>query len=537
MTTRRDFLRRSAGLSGLAAAPLSSWLSLQALSQAAAQGGGGQPTGYRALVCLFLSGGNDSFNMLVPRPHADPTGNWSGVTADGTTGEDEWKAYCTLRGSVRLPQLYTGALGATVRPLKKADGSLHGQALNGHMPRLQAIFNNEAAQGLSPLGRHAAFVANVGPLVEPVTAAQVRTRSKLLPLHLQSHSDQIEQWQTCFPQGQSRSGWAGRLLDTLHPQAGSTPRFSLISLDGMTPALNGFHSAPFADLEGSRAIEMMTGLTSSFTARRLLLQQVVSSQTDANAQQNVLTNAYLQSLDAGLGDTMDYAGLLKDTHLLASALSDLNLGHGLVRRLRRVAQIIRAFRTNSSLPRRQVFFVNFGGWDHHDKLAGQHQSNLEILDSAVAEFYTLMKGGDGLGDNALADVTLFTASDFGRALAPNGDGTDHGWGGHHLVVGGGVNGGEIYGQYPAMKLQGASAAAANADPTNLDIYGNGVMMPTLAVDQYMQRLGRWFLQGTAGAGWNVEDATGPWSNVLPNWGGFRPATGEVAPLDPMMQSI
>lgn len=136
---------------------------------------------------------------------------------------------------------------------------------------------------------------------------------------------------------------------------------------------------------------------------------------------------------------------------------------------------------------------------------------IEIL--TLGEFSMLLKSQDTYNNGtALEDVTLFTASDFGRALVPNGDGSDHAWGGHHIVMGGAVQGGQIYGQYPQMKTM-----ADPIDEYNFDIYGNDVMVPTLSADQYMQRIGKWFLQGTTGENWSETLQGSPWAAVLPNW--------------------
>ncbi|MBL9183482.1 MAG: DUF1501 domain-containing protein [Verrucomicrobiaceae bacterium] len=171
----------------------------------------------------------------------------------------------------------------------------------------------------------------------------------------------------------------------------------------------------------------------------------------------------------------------------------------------------RSFSCSPSLP---VSSSSARGWDHHNGLQNVHLPYMDILDSALGEFYMLLKTQNTYGNGtALEDVTLFTASDFGRALVPNGDGSDHAWGSHHIVMGGAVNGGQIYGQYPQMLTQ----ADGTSDPLNLDIYGNGVMVPTLSADQYMQRIGKWFLQGTTGENWSETLQGSPWASVLPNW--------------------
>jgi uncharacterized protein (DUF1501 family) len=527
---RRDFLHRSAGFTGLGAAPLSTWMSLRGLSELAAADAGGSD--YRALVCIFLTGGNDCFNMLLPRPNADPSDNWSGAKADGG-GEAEWNAYCAKRGSVRVGAIHRGALGEAVLPLFDAKGALHHQALHGRMPRLQALFNGtpDKSHNVLPTGRHAAFVCNVGTVVEPVTAAEVRARSKILPLHLQSHANQIEQWQTCFPQGASGTGWAGRLIDELH--AAQSHRYSLISLDGTNLALTGVHGRAFADTNGTDMVNRMTR-GSVYQSRRALLQRMLDE--PAAGGDHLLTQAYWKSLHDGIAFTHEYSRLVTGE---PAPMITQQPTQGLADSLRRVAHIIKHMRTGAltrnstgTYPTRQIFFVSFGTWDHHNGLADAHTRNLEVLDTALGEFYMQLRAQNDdrdLPPGTLKDVTAFTASDFGRALVPNGDGSDHAWGGHQIVLGGAVNGGQIYGRYPQMKIM----ADGTDDPANLDIYGNGVMVPTLSVDQYMQRLGTWFLKGTAGETWphlSSAPATPEWSRILPNWSAVK--GWNTQPADP-----
>ncbi|TLD71034.1 DUF1501 domain-containing protein [Phragmitibacter flavus] len=495
---RRDFLRRSAVWGGCRL-PVASWLSLNALAQQAAQASA-PASGYRALVCVMLAGGNDSFNMLVPRrsgQHA--AGNWTGPV------EAEWQKYLAIRGSVSLPNIFQSAL-----PLYQANGqSLQSQALHGSMPRLQAIFNNRtsaAAPGVLPSGRHAAFVSNVGTLVEPITAAEARQRSKLLPLYLQSHVDQFDQWQTCFPQGHGTTGWAGRMMDQLHASPGSGSEYALVSMDGYNLALVGKNVAPFVEGAANRRLHSMVG--GGFSARRDRLMSILNDDVN-DPSINILDRAYSKMVRDGLQLQRDYADIVSPGVPAPADILGASNGHQWVEKMRNLAKVINACRAASASAgkekmRRQVFFLTLGGWDHHDDLKSSHSGMLSLLDGALAEFYMQMKA---IG--ALNDVTLFTASDFGRALKPNGGGdragTDHAWGGNQIVLGGAVNGGTIYGSYPSLKLMSEGIN----DPTNLDIQGNGVFLPTTSVDQYIQRLGSWLLHGTSGA---ID-----WPGILPNW--------------------
>ena len=330
--------------------------------------------------------------------------------------------------------------------------------------------------------------------------------------------------------------------------------YSLVSLDGVTPALIGSKVRHFTDAFGNDRVGMLLP-GGAFAAQRAALQGLLREQLQKGQQTQVLSRAYAQNLLDGLDQNEAWADLLKNTPAPPDILS-VRQDHGLVAKLRRVAHIIKAAKSNAALPRRQVFFVTLGGWDHHNGAGSAHFTYLDILDQALAEFYAQMKCLDlplapypanatpeqiaavnaanqaminarltsttALG--TLHEVTLFTASDFGRALVPNGDGTDHAWGGHHITLGGAVNGGNLYGQYPELiTAQRSSSGQIIPDSPGLDLTGNGTFIPSLAVDQYMQRLARWFLQGTEATGndWDSALPTSKWTSVLPNWGSLK----------------
>jgi uncharacterized protein (DUF1501 family) len=526
MMTRRDFLRRS-GYAGFAAAPLATWGTLQGISQLAAQGSGsGLPTDYRALVCLFLAGGNDSYGMLLPAPGSGftPGTGWTGTDP----APQEWARYKALRAELALDQLYPAStpLHQAVLPLLKPDGSPYPQALHGRMPRLQAIFNGAAysggSQSFTPAGRHAAFLTNVGTLVEPGTAQQIRQALKLAPKQLQSHNDQILQWQTCFPQGSSSTGWAGRLADLAASSfSGTNQAFSMVSLDGVTPALIGSQVRHFTDAHGNGRVGLLLP-GGVLAARRAALQGLLEEQRDKSQQTQVLSRAYAGSLLEGLDLNEDWNALVGQSS--AAPVLPVSLDHGLTQKLRRIAKIIQVGREKAAagatdFPRRQIFFLTLGGWDHHNGAATAHFAYLDLLDQALAEFYAQMQA-----QGALNAVTLFTASDFGRALRPNGDGTDHAWGGNQIALGGAVNGGNLYGQYPQLlTAQRSSSGQIIADSPGLDLTGNGTYIPTLSVDQYMQRMARWFLTGAVAPNdpsWLTESGSN-WISVLPNWDGLK----------------
>jgi uncharacterized protein (DUF1501 family) len=311
--------------------------------------------------------------------------------------------------------------------------------------------------------------------------------------------------------------------------AGSTlTKFSLISMDGIQTALIGGLHQPFVDTGSSYFGPRMGGAGyPEYAQRRNQLSSMLTAQTGS---QHLLTRAYAQTVKDSLDAAQTYHTIVGEgAQVPVLADATLNTRHGMVAKVRRLARVIGQFATSTHAlaPRRQIFFLTFGGWDQHNGLATAHADNLGILDSMLGEFYAQMQQlilpNQSQPLNLLNQVTLFTASDFGRALRPNGDGTDHAWGGNQIVMGGGVNGGNLYGQYPKMKLMDPSnSSAANEDPDNLDIVGNGTLAPTLSVDQYMQRMGRWFLQGVNTGSWLINDVNDPnWTDVLPNWGSLN----------------
>lgn len=420
--SRREFLRRSATLGALAGSPFAA--NLAAIGTAAAQ----NATDYKALVCIYLHGGNDHANTVVPRGSA-------------------YSAYASARGSLTLPQ-------ANLQPisLTAADGTQLG--LHPAMARTKALLDQ---------GR-AALLANVGNLAHPVSKAQWNggVPSVAVPFQLFSHSDQTSQWQTGIPDGVSRTGWLGRMGDLMASSNTSQTVSINMSIAGNNIMLAGDNVVQYQVTSGG-AVKIY-GLSNSYQGQPVPGLQTLITESRAHLLESELTRIARRSISAEGIVTSSIAG--------SQGLAAFP-GGGLGAQLRMVARLIAA---RSGLGhRRQIFYVSLGGFDFHSNLLNDQGNRLTELDAALAQFYQTTV------DMGVANsVTTFTASDFGRALQYNGDGSDHGWGGHHFIVGGAVRGGQLYGRWPRTAL------GAEEDS------GHGRLIPTTATDQYAATLATWF---------------------------------------------
>lgn len=450
MTTRlsrRRFLQTASAMSVLGAgSPFA--LNLATMTAASAQA----LPDYRAIVCLFMFGGNDHTNTIIPYDLAEHTD------------------YFNARSSIALDRT---ALTATAVGPVAAQG---GRSFAFH-PALTAFKQQYDAGKL-------AVVANVGPLVVPTTKAQYQARSVSLPPKLFSHNDQQSVWQANSPTGEgARLGWGGRMGDLLAAQ-NTDSIFTCISASGNALLLSGQNviqyqvsssgAVNFSALSGS-----LFGSASAGTAYRRILTRTTASHLFENEVSKVTT----RSIDAN--EKLRVA--LQTAPVFTTATPANN---SLASQLNVVAKMIAVRDTLGA--KRQVFFVSFGGFDNHDFLIDQHNQRMQTMNAAVSAFNSWMQEL-----TIQNNVTLFTASDFGRTLTSNGDGSDHGWGAHHFVLGGAVTGGNVYGTFPVVRFG-----------TNDDV-GQGSLLPTTSVDQYAGTLGRWL--GLS----NTNVAT-----VLPNFNNF-----------------
>ena len=425
---RREFLRRAVALSAFGtAAPLLATLTRFGIASAATA-----PAGYKALVCVFLYGGNDYGNTLVPYDQASYNAYSSNRQALATPRDQ--LAATALTPSVALPNARSMALAPQLAPLK---------------PMFDA-------------GRLGVML-NLGNLVQPTTLAQYQARSVPLPPKLFSHPDQTNVWQEAAPENLN-TGWGGRISDLLM-SSNTYPTFTCVNVTQNAIFMAGqqvdqyqISSAGPTAINGlNRSIYGASGVS---TALRTLITTPRSQWFEQDLNQIASRSIDAQAASAtALAAVPPFATPYDSTNSLAM-------------QLQMVARIIAA---RTALGNgRQVFFVSLGGFDLHDNLVAQHPVVLGKVASALASFYnTTVELG------VANQVTAFTSSEFGRTLTSNGDGSDHGWGSHHFVLGGAVNGGRYWGQLPEVSVNGP------------DDVGQGRLLPTTSVDQLAATLGTW----------------------------------------------
>lgn len=428
--SRRQFFKQA----GLTLPALQALLNLR-LAGGLASAAESPPGDYRALVCLFFPGGIDSFNLLVPR------------------GASEYADYAAIRQDLALAR-------DSLLPLTPATNPGLELGLHPGMSGIRTLFQEGSA----------AFLANVGTLTDPITKAQFEAGQGRQPLGLFSHSDQIEQWQTCLTESRSARGWAGRAADLLESLNASQNVPMNISLAGT----NVWQS-------GQNAIEYTVNAWGAES-----LRGYDPAETSPWSLTPIRTRAVDEHLAVGYDHLITEAFQKKKTEAMAAyaqyneATEAVSLPESVIwpdswfsRQMQRIARSIASH--NALGHRRQTFFVQYGGWDHHDEVLRNMGGQVPGFDAVVLAFQRTLQAL-GLDQS----VTLFTASDFGRTLTSNGAGSDHAWGGNHFVVGGAVRGNRIYGDYPDLY-----------EDNPLDV-GRGRLIPTTSVDSYFAELALWF---------------------------------------------
>ncbi len=416
---------------------------------------------YKAIVCISLDGGIDSYNMLIPHTldeHNRYAQARSGVYNQNTNP----RGIAIPRGSLQI-------LNSLNTP-----GRTFG--LHPSMPLIQGLFN----QG------KVAFIGNIGTLIEPISRQEFWSESKPTPLALLSHADQLQQWMTGLPNSRSGIGWGGRIADLVNDMynpAGSGLSMN-ISLNGSNIFQTGNQTIEYSVSPGQigeGGAREIWGYDSDWSYTRIR-SNAINSLLEANYS-DLYERTYLNTLRSSKDAYQGFNSAVNDVDLETnfpnySDYGDMSFANGLYK----IGQTIYASKNNLDL-KRQTFFINYGGWDHHDEVRDAMTRQLSVVDNSLAAFQASLEA-KGLAN----DVLTIVLSDFSRTLGSNGNGTDHAWGGNVFVMGapqatgGPLRGQRIYGNYPTSLL---------FNDNGIDI-GGGVLIPGISTDVYFAEVARWF---------------------------------------------
>jgi len=430
--SRRNFIKQF-GLGALGVTTASSIAKLKAFNAAFLNNSANYLSNdYKAIVCFYLAGGNDSFNMVVPR------------------GNPEYDEYAVTRSDLAISQNEL----LPITPVT-SDGRRYG--LNPAMSNVHQLFNNGKVS----------FINNVGPLIVPTTKPNYKNNSAPTPLGLFSHSDQLKNAQTGLPHLRTHFGWGGRMGDLLNSMNTNENVSMNISLAGTNIFQYGKTLVEFAidPYDGSPGIDGYDPLSTGFNKQRTEGIDLLLGMDHPDRYKKTYTDILRRARDGSI----EFRAAMAQISELTTFFSDNRISQS----FKRITEVIKAREILGF--KRQTFFVQMGGWDMHGELLENHERRLKIVDNALNEFV------NGLTEIGMFDaVTTFTISDFGRTLTSNGNGSDHAWGGNSLVMGGDINGGDMYGTFPSLAL--GSEYEVN----------NGVLIPTTSNDEYFAELALWF---------------------------------------------
>lgn len=438
---RRDFLGQASCAALGSTAFLSSVLNMGMINTLAARPHILQNSSdYKAIVCILLAGGADTHNVLVP------------------TSTSEYNTYAATRGNLALDKdTELLDLGTSTNPLPFG--------VHHEMTSVRDLF----------IDQKLSFIANIGTLIEPIAnKAEYEGNIKKLPLGLYSHSDQIMQWQTSVPQDRSAVGFGGRMADILHDM-NTIPGVSMnISLDGKNRFQTGRDYNEYS--VGRFTDETNVGWKGlpSWWSNQGAMNDVKNEAINSMVEQQY-SNIFHETIGALTKQTSESIEIFENAFAnvvpLEQAFSPTNISND----LKKMAELI-SVRSHLGA-NRQIFFTTFGGWDHHDNLINSQNNMLPALSNALGEFQASLED-IGMADN----VVTMTISDFSRTLTSNGTGSDHAWGGNQMIMGNPINGGQIFGDYPSLALEG----------NDLNVSDRGRLIPQISVDELYAELALWF---------------------------------------------
>jgi uncharacterized protein (DUF1501 family) len=439
--SRRKFLGQASCAAIGSTTLFSTLFNLKAVNAAVANNSSitNNPSDYKALVCILLEGGMDSYNMLVPR------------------SQPQYSQYAATRSNLALPL-------SSLLPINQLtpDGSEYG--LHPNLPSMRNMFNNG----------NLSFVTNIGSLINPVSKSQYLNGTATLPLGLYSHSDQIMHWQTGTPHLRNAVGWGGRIADMM-VAANENQTISMnTSLSGSNLFQSGNNSVEYSlhPYGGAISIDGYQGDWSYNMMRTAALDGMINAN-----YQNAFKKTYASTIKTSIEGGNMYRAVLDNAPTFTTPFPTFVNNGGANNFSQGLQMIAKSISGQQSLGmNRQIFFISYGGWDHHDYLLENQSTMLAALDSSLNSF------NEALTQLGVQDkVTTFSLSEFSRTLTSNGDGTDHAWGGNTFVMGGAVNGQNIYGDYPSLVLGSSNTQ---------EVYGT--LIPTTSADQYFRDIALWY---------------------------------------------
>ena len=401
--SRRDFLKATALASLGFATPFSSMKRMKAINSLLTAP---EFTDYKAIVCLFLHGGNDSYNMLMPKSGTDYTD------------------YQTTRSNLAIDSM--DMLGIEVDKY----------GIHPDMPNVHQMY----------LDSELAFVCNTGTLVEPTAIQDYEDGTASLPLGLFSHLDQFNHFQTAAPDLRTNIGWAGKIADLIASENGNQIIPMNVSLSGSNIFQYGINNSEFSMNSSGPVMPTYWDATWGHNPERSAALDSMVHTMYTDMYMSTYTQIFRNAIEGG----EEFIAAMENAHEFATNFSS----HYVSQNFEMIAKTISV---QSDLDfQRQIFWTRYGGWDHHDELLTNHSNYLSVIDDALGEFNAALKE-----INRFDDVVVFVISEFSRKLTSNGNGTDHAWGGNMMVMGGEVNGGSMYGTYPSLSLNGNSQLIHN----------------------------------------------------------------------------